>query len=323
MLRRIVDVLLAVAFAVFGCTSLSAQEWPQRTLKIVAIAPPGGLIDIAARILADHLVPVLGQPVVVENRPGAGGNIAAPVVASSPPDGYTLLISGNNLSMNQILIPDPTFNYERDLAPVAMLVSADTVMVANPALPARNMSEFLEIAKHRDTPFPIAVASMGTPNHLAAELLVQLTGIDFTFIPYAGVGQQMPDIMSGRIQVMFSALPSVFPFLKAGSVKGLAVTRPQRSKFAPDIPSAAELGLPGLDVSSWICIMTTAGTPAPVIRRLHDAIQDIMQLQDVRESFAAQAAEPFLMSSEELGRYMKMDTIKWTDVLKHAKMKKE
>jgi tripartite-type tricarboxylate transporter receptor subunit TctC len=321
-LRGVIKALLAWVMAFAVAAPATAQDWPQRPLRIMVIAAPGGLPDAMARLVAKHLTTLLGQPVVVENRPGAGGNMAAQAVAKAAPDGYTLLLTGTNHAVNPTLIPDAGFDYERDLAPVTMVAEANMLLVAHPSLPANNVAELVALAKGKPNSIAIAISPIGTPNHLGAELLAQQAGIELTFVPYPGIGPAMPDLLAGRTHIAISAVSSIYPHVAAGSLKALAVTRPVRSPFAPSIPTMAESGLPGFDVNAWVCLMTTGGTPAPVVARLNAEVRKMMALPEVQESFAKQGLEPSTMSPEELGSTIKAESIKWANVLKNAKVKK-
>jgi len=275
-----------------------------------------------ARLIAKHLTISLGQPVVVENRPGAGGNMAALGVAKAPPDGYTLLLSGTNHAVNPTLIPDAGFDYQRDVAPVTMVAEANMLLVAHPSLGVANVGELIGLAKQKPGSVAIAISPIGTPNHLGAELLAQQAGIELTFVPYPGIGPAMPDLLAGRMQIAISAMSSIYPHVAAGSLKALAVTRPVRSPFAPDIPTIAEQGLPNFDVNAWVCLMATGGTPEPIIARLNAEVRKMMALPEVRASFAKQGLEASTMSPAELGAYIKAESQKWASVLKNAKVKK-
>lgn len=316
------------AFATCGCALIvphsgGAQEnWPQRPLKMEVISAAGGLTDIVARVVAKHLGSALGQPVVVENRPGAGGNVAAGAVAKADPDGLTLLITGSNQAVNPTLLPNPGFDYDRDFAPVAMAAVANMLLVASNSLPANNITDVIKLAKAKPGSISMAISPIGTPNHLGAELLSQLGGIDLTFVPYGGIGPATPDLIAGRVQLAIAAMPSLLPQVRAGSVKALAVTRPERASVAPDIPSAKEAGLPSLDIDAWICILTTGGTPAPVVARLSAEIAKIMTLPEVKVTFAKQGVETWTMAPEELGAFLKSEAKKYADILKNAKARR-
>jgi tripartite-type tricarboxylate transporter receptor subunit TctC len=322
MVRIVFGILVACTAVLAAGASSSAQDWPQRPIRIMVIAAPGGLPDAMARLVAKHLTVALGQSVVVENRPGAGGNMAALAVAKAPPDGYTLLLSGTNHAVNPTLIPDAGFDYQRDLAPVTMVAQGNMFLVAHPSLPATNVAELMALAKQKPNSIAIAISPIGTPNHLGAELLAQRAGIELTFVPYPGIGPAMPDLLAGRVQIAISAMSSMHPHVAAGTVKALAVTRLVRSPFAPEIPTVAESGLPGFDVNAWVCLMATGGTPAPIIARLNAEVRKMIALPEVRDSFAKQGLEASTMSPEELGAYIKVESEKWSNVLKHAKVKK-
>jgi tripartite-type tricarboxylate transporter receptor subunit TctC len=322
MIRYFVGGLLACCIALGTVVPASTQDWPQRPLRILVIASPGGLPDAMARLVAKHLTASLGQPVVVENRPGAGGNMAALGVAKAPPDGTTLLLTGTNQALNPTLIPDPGFDYERDLAPVTMVAEANMLLVAHPSLPANNVAELIALAKQKPNSIAIAISPIGTPNHSGAELLMQMAGIELTVVPYPGIGAATPDLLAGRVHIAISAMSSIHPHVAAGSLKALAVTRPVRSPFAPNIPTVAEQGLPGFDVNAWVCLMATGGTPAPIIARLNAEVRNMMALPEVRDSFAKQGLEASTMSPAELGAYIKVESQKWAHVLKNAKVRK-
>ena len=322
MRHFVLSVVLACAAALIGAAPGRAQDWPQRPLKIMVIAAPGGLPDAMARLVAKHLTTALGQPVVVENRPGAGGNMAAQAVAKAAPDGYTLLLTGTNQAVNPTLIPDAGFDYDRDLAPLSMVAEANMLLVAHPSLAANNVGDLIALAKRQPNSVSIAISPIGTPNHLGAELLAQMAGIDLTVVPYAGIGPATPDLLAGRVHIAISAIPSMHPHVVAGTMKALAVTRPVRSPLVPEIPTVSESGLPGFDVNAWVCLMTTGGTPAPIIVRLNAEVRKMMLLPEVRDSFAKQGLEPSTMSPGELGAYIKSEGAKWANVLKNAKVKK-
>jgi tripartite-type tricarboxylate transporter receptor subunit TctC len=323
LVRHLLKAMLAGAVLCVASASSQGQDWPQRPLRIMVIAAPGGLPDAMARLIAKHLTTALGQPVTVENRPGAGGNMAALAVAKAAPDGYTLLLTGTNHATNPTLIPDAGFDYERDLAPVTMVAEANMLLVAHPSLPANNVGELVALAKQKAGSIAMAMSPIGTPNHLGAELLAQMAGIDLNFVVYPGIGPAMPDLLAGRTHIAISAMSSMYPHVAAGTLKALAVTRPVRSPFAPEIPTVSESGLPGYDINAWVCLMTTGGTPGPIIARLNAEVRKAMTLPEVRDSFAKQGLEASTMSPVELGAYIKSESVKWADVLNNAKVKKQ
>ncbi len=213
-----------------------------------SIAAAGGLVDFVPRELSNYLSASLGVPVVVENRPGAGGNIAAAFVARAEPDGHTLLVTGTNQAVNPTLLPNPGFDYERDLVPVSMAVAAKLLLVASPSFPAKDITDVITIAKQKPKSVSIAIPAIGTANHLAAEMLAQYGNIDLTFVPYDGPPQAIPDLMANRVDLAVGAISALLPQVRSGALKALAVISPQRSPLAPDIPTSAEAGLPEMQI---------------------------------------------------------------------------
>ncbi len=203
-----------------------------------------------------------------------------------------------------------------------MVAEANMLLVAHPSLPASNVAELIALAKQKPNSVAIAISPIGTPNHSGAELLMQMAGIELTVVPYPGIGPAMPDLLAGRTQIAISALSSMLPHVTAGTLKALAVTRPARSRYLPNVPTVSESGLPGFDVNAWVCLMATGGTPAPVIARLNAEVRKMMELPEVRDSFAKQGLEASTMSPAELGAYIKTESQKWANVLKNAKVRK-
>jgi tripartite-type tricarboxylate transporter receptor subunit TctC len=204
-----------------------------------------------------------------------------------------------------------------------MVAEANMLLVAHPSLPANNVGELVALAKQKAGSIAMAMSPIGTPNHLGAELLAQMAGIDLNFVVYPGIGPAMPDLLAGRTHIAISAMSSMYPHVAAGTLKALAVTRPVRSPFAPEIPTVSESGLPGYDINAWVCLMTTGGTPGPIIARLNAEVRKAMTLPEVRDSFAKQGLEASTMSPVELGAYIKSESVKWADVLNNAKVKKQ
>jgi tripartite-type tricarboxylate transporter receptor subunit TctC len=318
--RIVCAVLLAGAFCA-APASLHAQSWPQKPVKIEVIAAAGGLVDFAPRLIGKYLSPAIGQPVIVENRPGGGGNIAAGVVAKAEPDGHTLLLTGSNQAVNPTLLPNPGFDYERDLVPVSMLVSSKMLLVASPTFAAKNITDVIRIAKQKPKSVSIAISPIGTPNHLGAEMLAQLPNIDLTFVPYGGIGQSTADLIAGRVDMAVAAVSSVLPQIQAGTLKALAVTSSTRSEFASEVPTTAEAGLPGMEIDGWICVMTTGGTPAPVIARIDQEIAKVLALPEVQQAFAKQGIGILHMGPDELGKFLKSEATRFSSLLQHSRVK--
>ena len=320
MLRR--TALVVALFAELLSSGAQAQTWqPTKPIRILVVAAAGGLPDIGARTIAAQLSKVFGQPVVVENRGGGAGNIASEAVVRAAPDGHTLLATGSNQAANQILLPNPGFDYVRDLAPVAMVGEANMVLIASPNLQANNIAELIALAKAKPGSIAMAVSVFGSPNHVGAELLSSMAGIDLNFIIYKGIGATLPDLMSGNVHLSISSLPAALGPVKSGRLKGLAVTRKSRAALMPETPTVAEQGLPDFDINSWVVLMAPGGTPRPIIDRLNAESNKALQLPEVQATLASQGMEAPTMSPDELGRYIQNEVRKMTPILKNTKIK--
>lgn len=322
MVRRLMQYAVVLGSLLCAAHAASGQNWPgTKPLKFEVNAAAGGLIDFVPRELSDFLSASLAVPVVVEDRPGAGGNIGAGIVAKAEPDGHTLLVTGSNQSVNPTLLPNPGFDYERDLAPVSMVVRAKMLLVAAPAFPATNITDVIAIAKRKPNSVSIAISPIGTPNHLGAEMLAQYGNIDLIFVPYDGIAKSMPDLMANRVDLAIGAISSLLPQVRSGALKALAVTSPQRSSLAPEIPTAAEAGLADLQIDAWICIMATGGTPSTIIARLDQEIAKALAQPQVRDAFAKQGVEDFHMGPRQLGQYLHSEATRFSGLLKHSRVK--
>jgi tripartite-type tricarboxylate transporter receptor subunit TctC len=298
-----------------------APNWPgTKPLRFEVTAAAGGLIDFVPRTLSNHLAASIGVPVVVENRPGAGGNIAAAVVARAEPDGHTLLVTGSNQAANPTLLPNPGFDYQRDLKPVAMVVATKFLLVASPSFPANTITEVIALARQKPKSVSIAISPIGTPSHFAAEILAQFGGVDLNFVAYSGIAQAMPDLIAGRVDLTIAAISSLLPQVRSGALKALAVTSSQRSPLAPGIPTAAEAGLAELQIDGWICLMVTGGTPAAIVARLDEEIAKALVVPEVAETFAKQGVDIVHMNPEELGKFLQSEAARFNDLLMHSRV---
>jgi tripartite-type tricarboxylate transporter receptor subunit TctC len=315
----------AILLPVLVCAAVAASgvdNWPgAKPLRVETTAAAGGLTDVVPRLLSNYLSPSIGVPVVVESRPGAGGNIAAGIVAKAEPDGHALLSTGLNQAVNPTLLPNPGFDYERDLAPVSMTVVTKMLLVASSAFPGKTIADVIAIAKQRPKSLSIAISPIGTPNHLGAEMLAQYGNIDLTFVPYDGIAQAIPDLAANRVDLTVASLSSLLPQVRAGTLKPLAITSPQRSPLAPEIPTAAEQGLPELRIDAWICLMTTGGTPAPIVARLDEEIGKALALADVRDAFAKQGVDIFHLNPAQLGAFLHAEAARFAGLLEHSRVK--
>ena len=314
-------ILLASLICV-GQVASGTESWPgTKPLRLEAGSAAGGIVDVVPRQLSNYLSTSLGVPVVVEDRAGAGGNIAAAVVAKAQPDGHTLLVTSTSQAVNPTLLPDPGFDYERDLAPVSMTVTTGVLLVAAPSFPAKNITDVIEIVKQKPRSISIGISVIGSPSHLGAEMLAQYGNIDLTFVPYDGSAQAIPDIIANRVNLLFGNMSTLLPHVRSGAVKALAVLSPQRSPLAPDIPASAEAGLPQMTIDSWICIMTTGGTPAPIIARLDEEIAKVLALPEVRDGFAKQGIEIFHLGPQQLGQFLPLEAARFSNLLRHSRVK--
>lgn len=314
-------ILISVASVAYAASDV--ENWPgTKPLRFETVASAGGITDLVPRQLSNYLSASFAVPVVVENRPGGAGNIASAVVAKAERDGHTLLVTGVNHVVNPTLIPKPGFDYERDLAPVSMAVSAKMLLVASPAFHVNNIADIIEIARQRPNSVSIAATIVGSPAFLAAEMLSQLGKVDLTIVPYDGTPQFLPDLISNRVNIAFGAISTLLPQVRSGALKAIAVVSAERSPLAPEIPTAAEAGLPELQLDNWICIMTTGGTPAPIIARLDAAIAGALALPEVREAFAKQGIEIFYMNAQQLGIFLHAEAARFSTLLKHSRVVK-
>jgi tripartite-type tricarboxylate transporter receptor subunit TctC len=323
MVHRVIPHAVLLGVLLWATQAASeAPTWPgTKPLRFEVITSAGGLPDMVPRKLSNYLSASIGVPVVVENRPGAGGNIAAAVVARAVPDGHMLLVTSSNQAVNPTLLPNPGFDYERDLVPVSMAVSAKLLLVASPAFPAKNITDVIAMAKQKPKSVSIAIPPIGSSNHLGAEMLAQYGNLDLAFVPYDSTAQAIPDLMANRVDVAVGAISTMLPLIRSGALKALAVASPQRSPLLPEIPTSAEAGLPELQIDTWICFMGTGGTPAPIITRLDQEVAKALALPEVRDAFAKQGVEIFYMNSEQLGEFLHAEAARFSSLLAHSRVK--
>jgi tripartite-type tricarboxylate transporter receptor subunit TctC len=313
---RIAGVLCAVAFAL-SSTSAAAQAFPTKPIRMVVPYPPGGTTDIVARPIASGLQEALGQPVVVENRPGAGGNIGMDLVAKAAPDGYTIAVSSvATLAIGASLYSHLTYDVLKDLAPVTRIAAVPNVLVVHPSVPANSVRELIAYAKANPGKLHFGSAGNGTTVHLSGELFKSMTGIDMQHIPYKGAAPAMVDLLGGRVQLMFDFLSSSLTEIKAKKLKALGVTGPKRSPLLPNVPTIAEAGVPGYEVYAAFGVLTTGGTPPAVVRKLNTEIVKLIATPGMKDILAKQGADPIGDSPEEFARSLKREVEKWASVVK-------
>ncbi len=291
--------------------------WPTKSVRIVVTFPPGGAPDTLARILADKWGQSLGQTFTVDNKPGAGGNIGADFVAKSPGDGATLLVGTvGTHAINAALYSNLPFNHVKDFAPITFLASTPNLLVVNKSVPANSVKELIELAKK--TPLSFGSSGSGTSIHLSGELFNTMAGVKMQHIPYKGRAQAVPDLLGGRIAMIFDNMPSALPLVKSGDVKAIAVTSATRSPAAPNVPTIAESGLPGFEATSWFALYGPAGLPKDMQARINAETARVMALPDVREKLATLGLEVATGTPEALAAFMQTETSKWAKVVKES-----
>jgi tripartite-type tricarboxylate transporter receptor subunit TctC len=314
MRNFVVAAVAALAAALAG--SAPAQDWPARPVKIIVPFAAGGPADVYARVLAQRLGESLGQPFVVEDRPGAGSVIGTDAVAKSAPDGYTLLMMSNAQTVNESLIPNKPYALLRDFAPVAPVNYSDLVLVVHPSVPANTLAELLKLAKAQPGKLNYASSGPGTPYHMAGELFKAMAGVDIVHVPYKGSADARKDTIGGQVQMMFDAVTTMSEQAKAGKVRALGTTGKARSSVLPDVPTIAEAGVPGYEAVIWLGVMAPKGTPAPIVAKLNAEITRIVSRPDVRADWAKQGAAPMAMTPDEFTRYTADDVAKWERIVK-------
>ena len=293
-----------------------AQGYPNRAVRIVVPFPPGGTSDILARTIGARLSDSLGQPVVVENRPGAGGNIAAEHVAKSAPDGYTLIMGTSSLAISQGLYRKLNYDLVRDFAPITQAVNYANLLVVHPSTGFSNVGDLLAAAKARPGALSYGTAGNGTPPHMTGELFKSYTKVDLLHIPYKGGAPAIADLVAGQIPVMFDNVPPLLPHVRSGRIKALAVTSLGRVPVLPDVPSLHELGLKDFDAVGWNGLLAPAGTPREIVSRVHADVVRILRLPEVREQLGAQGADIVGNTPEEFGAWIRVEVRKWAEVIR-------
>ena len=310
--RSMAAGLFAVAAAGFAW----AQDYPHKPVKIIVPFAAGGPADIYARVIGEKLQAALGQSFVVEDRPGGGAVIGTDAVAKSAPDGYTLLMMSNTHTVNESLLKDKPYSLLKDLVPVAPVNYSDLVLVIHPSVKASNLAEFLALAKANPGKLNYASSGPGTPYHMAGELFKAMAGVDILHVPYKGSSGARTDILGGQVQMMFDAITTMAPNVRAGKLRALGTSGKVRSTVLPDVPTVSEAGVPGYDAVIWLGIMAPAGTPKPIVDRLNAEITKAVNSPDVKKSWAEQGATPMTMTPEEFGHFLREDIEKWARIVR-------
>lgn len=297
------------------------DAWPTRQVRWVVPFPPSGAMDVIARTLSDKASRALGEPFVVDNRPGAGGNIGTELVAKSAPDGYTIMITSIGMATNRALYPRLGYDPVKDFAPVSLLAIVPNVLVVRADSPARSVRDVIEMARKTPGKLTYASAGNGTSIHLAGEVFASMAGVDILHVPYKGSGPAMTDLLGGQVDMMFDSITSAGPHIKAGKLRALGVTTAKRSATLPDVPTVAEAGVPGYEVSPWFAVFAPAGTPAAIVGKLQATLVEAMRLPDTQARFAAIGAEGIGSSPAQLGRHLDVELARWEKVITERKIR--
>ena len=293
-----------------------SAAYPNKPLRFVVGYPAGGATDIIARLVAQKLTGSLGQQVLVDNRPGAGGIIGSDIVAKATPDGYTIVLVTTSHGVNPSLYRKLPYDTAKDFAPITQVASLQLVLVVNPSLPVRSVKELIALAKAKPGQLNYGSSGSGQSLHLAAELFKTLAGVDIVHVPYKGAAPARTDLLAGQVQMMFESMIGVLPVVKSGRLRALAVSGARRSPATPDIPTMAEAGVPGYEASGWVGILAPAGTPKAIVTRLNREVVNVLNRADVRELFANRGAEPVGSTPEQFGDFTKAQFAKWAKVVK-------
>ena len=307
-------VAAALAVAAFPLAAL-AQSWPAKPIHVIVPFAAGGPADIYARAIGDKVGAALGQPFVIENQPGGGAIAGTTTVAKSAPDGYTLLMMSNTHTVNESLIKDKPYELLRDLVPVAPVNSSDLVMVVHPSVPANTLKEFIALAKSKPGALNYASSGPGTPYHMAGELFKAMAGVDIVHIPYKGSSGARTDILGGQVQMMFDAITTMAPNVRAGKLKALGTSGKVRSTVLPEVPTISEAGVPGYEAVIWLGFMAPKGTPEAVVDKLNREITKAANAPEMKAAWATQGAVPMSMTPDEFGRFLRADIDKWAKVV--------
>jgi tripartite-type tricarboxylate transporter receptor subunit TctC len=311
---------IVLLLALLPAAPVWAQAFPSKPVRIIVAFAPGGIADFAARSFSQRLAETLGQPVVIENRAGAGGITGAEVVARAAPDGYTLLVTSISHTINPSVRKQLPFDAVRDFTPVTLIMDAPNFLVIHPSLPSKSVKELVALARSRPGQISYASSGTGTSTHLSGELFKALARVDLVHVPYKGGGPAVIDLAGGHVQMMFSTLPSVLGQVRAGKLRGLAVTGARRFPAAQEYPTMIEAGVPGYEVSGWSGLFAPAGLPREVVTRLAGEIGKILRAPDLRERFVTLGAEPVGNSPDEFAAFVRSEIAKWKKVVDFAKI---
>jgi len=315
-------VTRAAFFAITACTfaaAVHAQNYPTKPIRMVVTFPPGGSSDTIARLIGPRLTEKFGQPIIVDNRPGGGGGIGADVVAKAAPDGYSLLVgAAGGLALNPVIYPNTPYDPVKDFAPITLLVTSPFIVAVNPSVtPVNNLKELIALVKSKPG-MPFGSGGTGTGMHLAGELFRMLINVPMTHVPYKGNAPALTDVAGGQIPMAFTDLGSTPPFTKGGRVKVLAIASATRSALAPELPTAAEAGLPGWEALGWFGLVAPAATPRPIVQRLNAEVVAILKAPDIHDKILATGNEPAPTTPEAFGEYIRAEVARWGKVVRES-----
>jgi tripartite-type tricarboxylate transporter receptor subunit TctC len=318
--RRIAALIICL---LCSCGAALAQSYPDKPVRLVVPWPPGGSVDIIGRLIGVKLGQILGQPIVIENRSGASGNIGMDTVAKSRPDGYTLVLNTIPLATNPSLFAQMPFDVSKDFAPIALIAKMPHLLITTQALPVGNMRELLTLAKSQPGKLTYSSAGNGSTFHMAGELFKYLSNTVVVHVPYRGGGPALTDAISGQVDISFPSLVAALPFVKAGKVKALAITSSSRSPLLPEVPTIAEAGLPGYEFTSWFMLLAPARTPHEIVTKINQAVTETMKSPELAERFAKEGTEIVTGSPEQAGTFLNVELTQWSRIIKERGIKSE
>jgi tripartite-type tricarboxylate transporter receptor subunit TctC len=318
MIRNVKRIALGLLLAAFAAGA-SAQDYPTKPIRIVVPFPAGGATDLLARAVAQRLTEKWGQPVIVDNRPGAGGNIGSELVAKAAPDGYTLEMGTvGTHAINVSLYAKMPYDHVKDFVPIILVAAVPNVLVVNPSLPVKSVQELIAYGKANPGKLNFASSGNGTSIHLSGELFKTMTGVQMTHVPYKGSAPALQDLIAGQVQLMFDNLPPSLPQIKAGKLRALGVTTATRSPVLPDLPTIAESGLPGFESSSWFGLLAPAGTPQPIVAKVNAEVNAWLATPEAKEKIVASGANPAGGTPDDFAKHIAAETAKWQKVVKES-----
>jgi tripartite-type tricarboxylate transporter receptor subunit TctC len=315
-------ILMVALLALPKAASAQSAAYPNKPIRMVVPFAAGGPTDIFARAVGREIATTLGQPVVIDNRPGAGGNLGADIVAKAPPDGYTIVMGATGaFSVNTTLDPKLPYDVLRDFAPISLVTIVPFVLVVHPGVPVKTVDDLIKLAKSKPGALSFGSAGTGTSMHMASEMFKTMTGSDIVHVPYKGAAPAVSDLVAGHVQLIFSDMVSALPHVRTGKLRAVAVT--QRSPLYPDVPTFAEAGLAGYDANAWYALFAPAGTPKDIVTKLSAATAKALQSQELRDRLAGEGAQAVGSTPEELDRFVRNEIVKWAKVVKASGTKIE